>query len=358
MRNSLADLLFDLVVGPRVATAASVAVAVRDKTGWRMELGALGTLGLDDPTPVGTTTLFDLASVTKPFFAATLVRALDPAKQLGALLVEAVGTPVADTQLELLLAHRSGLEAHRPLYQPLLSRAPVRISAALREACLARSGQGAPVYSDLGYLLAGVALERHERAPLSTVVRREVLTPLRIEEIGSAEDWLRRDAMRLHTQTAITEIVPWRGGALRGVVHDENAWALGGHGLSGHAGLFGTAEGVARFGCAIVDSLRGETSWLDGRAIHLLTRRRDGGTLRAGFDGVSTEGSAAGSRKSPETIGHLGFTGTSLWCDPAEGVVTVLLTNRVHPTRAHLGIRAARPALEDALFDRVLASRD
>jgi CubicO group peptidase (beta-lactamase class C family) len=358
LQNSLTELLFDLVVGPRIATAASVAVAVRDETGWRVELGAVGTLGLDDPTPVGTTTLFDLASVTKPFFAATLVRALDPATRLGALLDEAVGTPVADTTLELLLAHRSGLEPHRTLFQPLLTGAPVRISSALREACLARTGDGAPVYSDLGYLLAGVALARHERAPLSTVVRREVLSPLRIEDVGSAEDWLRRDPSRFHGETAITEVVPWRGGALRSVVHDENAWALGGHGLSGHAGLFGTAEGVAQFGCAIVDSLLGETSWLDGSAIELLTRRRDGGTLRAGFDGVSQAGSAAGNRKSPETVGHLGFTGTSLWCDPTHGIVTVLLTNRVHPTRAHLGIRAARPAVEDALFDRVLASRD
>jgi CubicO group peptidase (beta-lactamase class C family) len=69
---------------------------------------------------------------------------------------------------------------------------------------------------------------------------------------------------------------------------------------------------------------------------------------------VSASGSAAGTRKSGATVGHLGFTGTSLWCDPTHQVVTVLLTNRVHPTRAHLGIRLARPALEDALFERVL----
>lgn len=358
MQNSLADLLFDLVVAPRVATAASVAVAVREEGGWRIELGTAGTLGLSDPTPVDTSTIFDLASVTKPFFAAALVRALDPATRVGTLVDEARNSPLADVPLELLLAHRSGLEAHRTLFQPLLSRTPVRISAALREACHARTGDGRPVYSDLGYLIAGVALARAKGQALSDVVRREVLAPLELEDIGSADQWLRRDPKRFHACTAVTEIVPWRGGAIRGVVHDENAWALSGHGLSGHAGLFGTARDVARFGCAIVDSLLGGTHWLSTSAIDLLTRQREGGTLRAGFDGASASGSAAGTRKSPGTVGHLGFTGTSLWCDPGSGFVTVLLTNRVHPTRDRLDIRSARPALEDALFERVRAHRD
>jgi serine-type D-Ala-D-Ala carboxypeptidase len=323
-----------------------------------MELGATGTLGLSDPTPVDTSTIFDLASVTKPFFAAALVRALDPSTPLGALVEEARLSPLADVPLELLLAHRSGLEAHRTLFQPLLSRSPVRISAALREACFARTGDGRPVYSDLGYLLAGVALARAKGRPLSEIVRREVLAPLDLDDIGSASEWLARDAKRFQSCTAVTELVPWRGGALRGVVHDENAWALSGHGLSGHAGLFGTARDVARFGCAIVDSLLGGTHWLPTSATDLLTREREGGTLRAGFDGVSASGSAAGSRKGPRTVGHLGFTGTSLWCDPTHRFVTVLLTNRVHPNRDRLGIRSARPALEDALFERLTASRN
>ena len=84
-----------------------------------------------------------------------------------------------------------------------------------------------------------------------------------------------------------------------------------------------------------------------------LVKPRPGGTLRAGFDGKSEGASSAGALSGPETFGHLGFTGTSLWCDPGAGVASVLLTNRVHPTRDNPRIRAARPALHDALFGAV-----
>jgi CubicO group peptidase (beta-lactamase class C family) len=363
LQNSLDSLLETLNVTPGVAPAASVALGVRKPDGsWRHELGATGRLALDDERKVSADTIFDLASVTKPFFAAAVARALDLDAPLASVLYEAKGTPVAGISLELLLAHRSGLEAHRPLFQPLQAGRPFRLWEALETACWAHPGTppegGFPaLYSDLGYLLLGVVATRQSGLSLSALVRREVLTPLGIEDIGSAAEWLLREPTFVQ-RTAATEIVPWRGGTLRGVVHDENAWALSGHGLSGHAGSFGTAQAVLRFGCAIVDALRGDESWLRREQVALLTRPRPGGTLRAGFDGVSMPGSAAGSRKSPETVGHLGFTGTSLWCDPRSASVTVLLTNRVHPTRAHLGIRAARPAVEDALFERVRASRD
>jgi CubicO group peptidase (beta-lactamase class C family) len=86
-----------------------------------------------------------------------------------------------------------------------------------------------------------------------------------------------------------------------------------------------------------------------------LLRDRPGGSLRAGFDAKSPTSSAAGDLCGPRTFGHLGFTGTSLWCDPAAGIVSVLLTNRVHPTRENPRIRAARPLVHDALFDAAKA---
>ena len=154
-------------------------------------------------------------------------------------------------------------------------------------------------------------------------MRREVLTPLALHDIGSADEWLARDPQRFHTRTAVTEVVPWRGGALCGVVHDENAWALSGHGLSGHAGLFGTARDVARFGCAIVDSILGGTEWLTPSHIDLLTREREGGTLRAGFDGVSPAGSAAvttGFSTNPKGVTvNSSSTKPSLPFDAADG---------------------------------------
>jgi CubicO group peptidase (beta-lactamase class C family) len=126
-------------------------------------------------------------------------------------------------------------------------------------------------------------------------------------------------------------------------VHDENAWAMSGEGGSGHAGMFGTVGAVVAFGCAVLDAIE---------ELECLVAPRPGGTLRAGFDGKSDEGSSAGSLAGPRAFGHLGFTGTSLWIDPDAGAVVVLLTNRVCPTRDHSLIRAARPQVHDALFAR------
>jgi serine-type D-Ala-D-Ala carboxypeptidase len=150
---------------------------------------------------------------------------------------------------------------------------------------------------------------------------------------------------------APTETVPFRGGEVRGVVHDENAWALSGHAASGHAGLFGTALSVARFGAALLDAVNGRSEvWLRRSDLLPLLRERPGGTLRAGFDGKSVVGSSAGASAGPHSFGHLGFTGTSLWCDPDADRALVLLSNRVCPTRDNTRIRAARPAVHDALF--------
>jgi CubicO group peptidase (beta-lactamase class C family) len=206
------------------------------------------------------------------------------------------------------------------------------------------------VYSDLGYLIAGAALEVAGGADLDCLVRDQVARPLRLE-LGSARQW-RADAPDRLERAAETETVAFRGGPLVGVVHDENAWALSGEALSGHAGLFGTAAAVAGLGAAMLEALGGRRPGFLPRApAHWLVRERPGGTLRAGFDGKSPTGSSAGSRMSSGAFGHLGFTGTSLWCDPAAQVVCVILTNRVCPSRSNLAIRRVRPRLNDALWD-------
>jgi CubicO group peptidase (beta-lactamase class C family) len=204
------------------------------------------------------------------------------------------------------------------------------------------------VYSDLGFALVGLAVERLEGLPLDEIVEREVCTPLSLE-VGSARLLLRRQ-IGFAARCMATETVPFRGGEVRGVVHDENAWALSGHGLSGHAGLFGTASSLARFGSALLDArLDRSRAWLDAASLAPLLEERPGGTLRAGFDGKSADQSSAGALAGPRSFGHLGFTGTSLWCDPDAERVLVLLTNRVCPTRNNSSIRAARPAVNDAL---------
>jgi len=358
--SRLAEIARQFIVEPEVAPAAVVA------TGWRGPSGfefAEGAAFKGESAASDTRAVFDLASITKSFVAATVARLVQREKlsfdtKLHDLLPEASGSATGSASLLLLLSHRAGLLAHRTLFAPLLAGLPFEREAAIREAVNGRRPECAlpappsghpPVYSDLGFALVGLALERLEQLPLDALVAREVCAPLGLE-VGSARA-LRARGADFATRCMPTETVPFRGGEVRGVVHDENAWALSGHGLSGHAGLFGTAAGVARFGAALLDASHGRLpGWLEASALAPLLAERPGGTLRAGFDGKSSEQSSAGSLASGRTFGHLGFTGTSFWCDPEADRVLVLLTNRVCPTRNNPRIRAARPAVHDALY--------
>jgi len=200
----------------------------------------------------------------------------------------------------------------------------------------------------LGYLLVGAALQRNLGVPLDELMARRLFTPLGLH-VGSARQWLSQGGFK--ARVAETEVVRWRGGQLSGVVHDENSWALSGHGSSGHAGLFAAVVPMLRFGTLLVDALNDAPGALLERAsIAPLVQSRAGGTLRCGFDGKAREGSSAGAASGPNTFGHLGFTGTSMWCDPDARIVTVMLTNRVNPTRENQRIRSARPRVHDRLF--------
>ncbi|HXX66540.1 MAG TPA: serine hydrolase domain-containing protein [Polyangiaceae bacterium] len=305
--------------------------------------------------------LFDLASITKPMTAVAVARArIDRDAPLGRFLVEARDTPSEHVTIEQLLAHRAGLDAHRDLHAPLLRGKRVEKSVALRQAAQARRADAvgappnegfSPVYSDLGYVLVGAALARAAGArDAGEAIAGLVLEPLGLRDrAGTVRELAARG---IRGPFAPTEDVSWRGGRLCGAVHDENAWALTELGGSGHAGIFATIDAVIAFGTAFLDALDGFASALGDVDLGWLVRERAGGTLRAGFDGKSLEGSSAGARFGARSFGHLGFTGTSLWLDPDAHTVVALLTNRVCPTRRHVAIREARPAAHDALWAR------
>lgn len=302
----------------------------------------------DAPPAAGgdVSTIFDLASLTKPVCAYAVYRSgMDISAPISKWIPEIEGTETAEVSLELLLSHRSGLEAHANLYLPMVTGGRVDPMEAIVQAARCRISKKmeiTAVYSDLGYMLAGIALARHAKARDAGEAMREiVLRPLGLE-IGCA-----RDFADVIERSAPTEEVDWRGGVIRGRVHDENAWALTGEGGSGHAGLFGTIEGVAKLAQHFLFT---DLGWM--------VERREGGTLRAGFDGKSEEGSSAGTVLGPNTFGHLGFTGTSMWMDPDAKIAVVLLTNRVHPTRKNDTIRKARPQAHDDLARYALARRE
>jgi CubicO group peptidase (beta-lactamase class C family) len=148
----------------------------------------------------------------------------------------------------------------------------------------------------------------------------------------------------------------YRKALVRGVVHDENAYALGG--VSGHAGLFSTASDLAVFLQMILNGgSYGGRVYLRPETVRRFTTKFDAASTRAlGWDTKSVTGySSAGQFFSEASFGHTGFTGTSLWCDPVRKVFVILLTNRVYPTRAMEKIRAVRPAVHDAVMRSVPA---
>jgi CubicO group peptidase (beta-lactamase class C family) len=358
--EAIAEAIVLAGVAPLAATGAAAKVArfradrgaEGMKRSWRLEQGGAAE------------TFFDLASLTKPMTAVAVARAgIDPAAPLASFLPELAGTASAEVSLDLLLSHRAGLAPHVTIYAPLLEGNAIDRRDAIRVASESRredaggpipAGGFAPVYSDMGYLLAGEALARATGATdAGEAIAKWVALPLGLDrELGTARE-LEAHGIDLVRLAAPTEDVAWRGGIVRGRVHDENAWAITGAGGSGHAGMFGTVRAVLAFGCAVLDAIESKTAPLGcARGLAWLVTPRPGGTLRAGFDGKSPEGSSAGALAGPSTFGHLGFTGTSLWIDPDAGAVVTLLTNRIHPTRENIAIRAARPGAHDALFAR------
>ena len=185
------------------------------------------------------------------------------------------------------------------------------------------------LYSDLGFILLGEAIEKVAGVKLDRLAREWIFTPL------GMKDTMFNPADDLKSRIAATEDDPTRGGVLIGMVHDENAWAMGG--VSGHAGLFSTAADLAIYAQMLLNSgLYGEERVLSSRSIQLMTspqteglnERRGLGWLLQGKKTVS-----AGDLFSESAFGHTGFTGTSLWIDPRYRLIVVLLTNRVHPAR-------------------------
>lgn len=346
-----------------LAPAVSIGVAVRRSDGWNLATGAAGTVARRVSAEVSANTPFDWASLTKPVVALTAAQlastsVIKLSEPLGDCLPWLQGYPIAKVTIAQALSHRTGLQAHRILFGQCIqhrrvSKASISMQAAqsLMVEYKARdlTKVRCPVYSDLGYLLVGAALESVTGQTLDSLVAEHLVSALGAP-VYSSRQWRARQA-DFSKAVAPTEHVPWRGGTLRGIVHDENAWAWAGYGIAGHAGLFATALGALALGVSVVDALAGRLSPISQFAAHFCTALRDGGTLRAGFDGKSGNNSSAGRLMSGRSFGHLGFTGTSLWCDPEHEVVITVLTNRVCPTRANVRLPFARAEIHDRLFE-------
>ena len=290
--------------------------------------------------PASADTLFDLASLTKPLAAAALVHAAGPALPLeaapGRFLPEWKRTRFDGITIASLLTHTSGLAAWFPLYARGEGSAAYRRTLAELEP---ESRPGATViYSDLNFVLLAQILETVLGASLDAAFDSLVAAPA-----GAAARFLPTDAAR----TAATEkgdrveramtarlglsYAGFRDGVVRGEVHDGNAFHRGG--VSANAGLFGTARDVWRLA----------RTWLDGsRSAFVSDRTPELPESRGlGWQRARGAGSAV-PEMSPESFGHTGFTGTSVWVDPRRERIAVLLTNRVHPTAPETNFHEVR----------------
>jgi serine-type D-Ala-D-Ala carboxypeptidase len=314
--------------------------------------------------PVTAGTVYDVASLTKPIAAtAALMKAVEAGEveldePISRLLPELGGPGAAAICLHHLAGHAAGLPAHVAFFERVwagdLAGAATRREAIFRMAAgVARThppGERA-VYSDVGYILLGLALERAAGRRLDEVVAERVFRPLAMAATRFVDLDADPPAVR-PAPVAPTEVCPRRG-LVCGEVHDENAHAGGG--IFGHAGLFSTAGDVARFGRAMIAAATGARGVFDptvvracfGRSAAPGTSWRLGWDTPSGAPGVSH----AGDRWPRDGLGHLAFTGCSLWLDPPRGRYAVLLTNRVHPTREGEGIRELRRAVMDAVVD-------
>jgi CubicO group peptidase (beta-lactamase class C family) len=193
-------------------------------------------------------------------------------------------------------------------------------------------------------ILLGEILERVAGQPMDVFLEERVYGPLGMKDTGFLP------AVELRDRIAPTEDDPWRGYVVRGEVHDENAHALGG--VAPHAGVFSTAPDVARFLQMILNGGVFAHQRIVSRDIVEAWTKKAGipdSDRAIGWDTKSAEKSSAGRFFSPDSFGHLGYTGTSMWVDPERELFVVLLTNRVHPTRENNLIRKVRPAVADAV---------
>jgi CubicO group peptidase (beta-lactamase class C family) len=309
---------------------------------------AFGTLNDEAGAPdASLETIYDLASLTKVLSTTPLVmRAVergalaldDPVRSL---LPQWSGEDRASVTVRDLLAHCSGLPAHRPYFRDHKGRAA--FEAAICREPLAYPPRSQSIYSDLGFMLLGFILGDED-----ALSRQFDAFKL---QTGSAQDLQFRPPTLWQRRTAPTHLDSWRGRMLLGEVDDENAWALGG--VAGHAGLFGTAAAAGDQARHVLQVMSGRTgAYRADTLATFITRTADvpGSSRALGWDTMLPT-SSCGTRMSARAIGHTGFTGTSLWIDPERGLYFVLLTNRVHPTRENPAINRVRPAFHDAVIE-------
>jgi len=339
--------ILNQAIEDRAFPCASIAVT---QGGKMVALEAFGRFTFEESSQAASTNSnFDIASVTKVVATTTMAMILyergllDLEAPITGMLPEFAGGDKRRAQVtfHILLAHSSGL----PAYEKLFLRAFTR-EALLREAFavpLKHDPGTHAEYSDIGFILLGMALERIAGEPLDSFCQREVFGPLGMANTAFNPSVVWRDQI-----VPTAQDLNFRKRVIQGEVQDENASVMGA--VAGHAGVFSTAADLATFANVM---LSGGDPIVRRASIDLFTRRErsPAGTSRAlGWDTPSSP-SQSGKYFSAASYGHLGYTGTSLWIDPERQLSVTLLTNRTWPDCSNPAIKEIRPRFHDAVVE-------
>ena len=315
--------------------------------------------------PMTRDTIFDLASLTKPIATTTAIMLLvdEGALQLDDPVAKVLPTfaerDKGEVTVRQLLTHSAGLKPWRGFHEPLMAKErktgerPIGtpesrewiLDRILRSALVHEPGEAA-VYGDLDFIVLGAVVEAVSHQSLDEFCQERIFSPLGLSNtrfLPVPEPGVEDGVAELRRRVAATEQCPWRSRVLWAEVHDPNASAMGG--VAGHAGLFAPVDDVMRFGEVVLDVWHGRSEALPRETLRLFAERQnmpEDSDWALGWDTPTAGGSSSGQYFSAHSIGHLGFTGTSLWIDLENELVVVMLTNRIHlvEKRSHFGLRS------------------
>jgi len=362
------DSIVSVAMGEGAAPGVALAVG---RWGRLVHLRAYGRIDVAPDAPAVTdSTLFDMASLTKVVATTTAAMILEDEGRLNldapvhSYLPELTDSAKARITVRMILTHSGGFEAFAALWREHRGRADYLAQINARP--LAYNPGDSVIYSDWDFVLAGLIIERITGMTLDQFVATRVWQPLHMRDTGfnplssgtTPPDSDCTPAFRpdhpLLARIAVTEMdTAYRHVKVHGIVHDENACALGG--VAGHAGLFSSVRDVAVFSQMLLNGGEyGGVRLIQATTVARWTARQSSHSSRAlGWD-TPSEHSSAGRYFSPRSFGHTGFTGTSIWIDPERGLFVVLLTNRVNPTRANLRHEALRRDVGEAVQAAIL----
>ena len=346
-RFSPLDALVEQSIADRVFPSASIVVIYRNDVVFHK---AFGRQTYDKRSlRVDTSTIYDLASLTKPVVTTAVIMqlserdSLDLDAPVSRYLPEFARNGKEHVTIKNLMLHNSGLVAHRFFIKTC--NTPEEVMQAIYNEQLVSPAGTKTTYSDLGFITLGKLIERVTGKTLEENFNERFSRPLDMRStVFNPPDFLHSSIAPTETDTL------WSLSESRPLVHDHNAALLGGY--AGHAGLFSTTGDLIEFVKMILQEGRHNGKrYVKASTVKKFTKRRPGASRALGWDLRSLNGrSSSGGFFSANSYGHLGYTGTSIWIDPEKDLAVITLTNRVHPTSENIKIRKFRPLLHDTVI--------